>query len=774
MTSPSSATGPDVRVLGVRHHGPGSARSVRAELEAFCPDVVLVEGPADADPLVPLITGEGTQPPLALMAHVVDEPRRSVFWPFAVFSPEWQALDWATSAGVPVRFCDLPAALLLAPPAGEAAEEAGPEEQDDSAAEEEVPPVRTDPLAVLARAAGYDDPERWWDDVVESRTEGSPFPAVAEAMAALREEAPPAASVAEALHERRREAHMRTVLRRALKEGHQRVAVVCGAWHAPALGAGGARLGPASADAELLRGMPKARVALTWVPWTHGRLAASSGYGAGVVSPGWYHHLFTAPDRPVTRWLAAVAGVLREEDLPVSSASVIEAVRLAESLAVLRGRPLAGLEEVTEATRAALVDGQDHLLDLVVRRLVVGEALGVAPPDAPTTPLEADLRRTARSLRLKPDAAEKVLVLDLRTPNDLARSRLLHRLQLLGAPWGRPARGEGRSLGTFKEAWSLAWRPELAVELVEASVWGTAVEPAAVGRAEELAGEPSATLPVLTSLVETCLLADLSGALPRVLAALDARAAADGDVAHLLAALPPLVRALRYGDVRGTAAPQLGAVADALTVRACAGLAAAVRGVDDDAAGALRDLLDGFDAALRLRAGSSGGGSGGGDGGGADGVRRWTATARSLAARTDVHGLLTGRLARLLLDAGDLDADQVGARLSLALTPGTPPGEGARWVEGFLSGGGAVLAHDEALLALVDSWLSRLDTSAFLDVLPLLRRTFGSFSPTERRDVGRRVRRGPHAEAAGAEEPVDTALADPVLDTVLLLLGATR
>ncbi len=155
-------------------------------------------------------------------------------------------------------------------------------------------------------------------------------------------------------------------------------------------------------------------------------------------------------------------------------------------------------------------------------------------------------------------------------------------------------------------------------------------------------------------------------------------------------------------------------------------------------------------------------------------MRRWTTTATSLAARTDVHGLLTGRLARLLLDAGSLDAAWVGARLSRALTPGTPPGEGARWVEGFLSGGGAVLAHDDALLALVDGWLTQLDGAAFLDVLPLLRRTFGGFSPTERREVGRRVRRGPDAAGPADEALVDTDLAGPVLDTVLVLLGASR
>src|SRR5204862_5408851 len=139
----------------------------------------------------------------------------------------------------------------------------------------------------------------------------------------------------------RREAHMRKVLRAALKEGHDRVAVVCGAWHVPAL----ADLPPAAADDRVLRGLPRVKVSATWVPWTHGRLASWTGYGAGVTSPGWYHHLFTSPADPIERWLTQAARLLRAEDLPVSSAHVIEAVRLADTLATLRDRPLPGLDE---------------------------------------------------------------------------------------------------------------------------------------------------------------------------------------------------------------------------------------------------------------------------------------------------------------------------------------------------------------------------------------------------------------------------------------------
>ena len=690
-------SGPDVRVLGVRHHGPGSARLVRVALEHLQPEVVLIEAPADAESLVEFVRSEHLVPPVSLLAYGADRPEVSAFWPFAVFSPEWQAITWALGNNVPVRFMDLPAANVLAAQvaaldqvdsgaaaacdAGESgrgadsaaggvvesdggagadtrpADESDPDggtgnsEQGNSElgqdgraqtkgrATDDVAHLRTDPIAVLAQAGGYDDPERWWEDVIESRGDDLPdaeralesFAAVTEAMAEIR------LSTGELTEDRRevqREAQMRQVLRAVVKEGATRVAVVCGAWHAPALTL---PLPPAAGDARALRGLPKLKTNLTWVPWTHGRLSYASGYGAGVSSPGWYAHLFAHRDRPVADWLTRVAAVLRAEDLPISTAHVIEAVRLAEMLAVVRGRPLAGLSEVSDATRAVICDGNDATLDLVTRRLVVGEALGEVPPETPTVPLESDLAATCRRLRFKREPIRSSKDLDLRKPTDVARSALLHRLALLGIGWGETATSDIRSLGTFRETWTLQWLPEFAVDVIEAAPWGTTVESAATNKvcSEAL----SANLSGLTGLLERALLANLGDAVPALLRALQVRSARDHDVLDLMAAFTPLVRTRRYGDVRGTDLSSLDLVIDALLIRICSGLPAAVTSLDDDGAEQLRRRLDEVHAAIGLRDD-------------AEARRRWLDALATLVPRADVHALLAGRMVRLLLDAG--------------------------------------------------------------------------------------------------------------------------
>src|SRR5437588_12818355 len=82
-------------IFGIRHHGPGCARSLRAALEELQPDIVLVEGPPDAQEVLPLLTNEQMQPPVALIIYAPEEPKRAAYYPFTHFSPDWQALHYA-------------------------------------------------------------------------------------------------------------------------------------------------------------------------------------------------------------------------------------------------------------------------------------------------------------------------------------------------------------------------------------------------------------------------------------------------------------------------------------------------------------------------------------------------------------------------------------------------------------------------------------------------------------------------------------------------------
>ncbi|HEV8623545.1 MAG TPA: DUF5682 family protein [Acidimicrobiia bacterium] len=756
----------DVAVFGVRHHGPGSARAVGEALAELQPEAVLIEGAPELDMVAALAGGPAMVPPVAGLVYAVDEPRRSSFYPLADFSPEWVALRWALQTGRPVRFCDLPAVHALALDGHDLV-------------------LAGDPIGTLAETAGYDDPERWWEDVIEHRYHGAEiFTVVTDAMAALRQAGLSSLSRSTAHvtvkrdsgmspaeeHNERREAAMRKAIRAVLASGAGRVAVVCGAWHAPALVP--EAFPSAAADNARLRGLPKLKVAATWVPWTSALLARRSGYGAGVDAPGWYRHLATAPDAAPTRFLVKAARLLRERGHDVSPAGTVEAVRLAEGLAALRGRPGPGLGEVLDAAEAALAGGSPVPLRVISSELLVGHDLGSVPDNTPMVPLARDLAAAQRRLRFRAEAAAKTVELDLRNDTHRQRSQLLHRLAILGIDWGEPA-DTGRTGGTFKEAWVLQWHPAFEVALVEASAAGTTIEAAAVGTLTEAAAKTSDPGDIAV-LVEEALLAELPAALTALTATLAERAAQQRDTVRLMAAVEPLARTRRYGNVRQVDTEAVAPVLVGLLTRVAVGLPAAVAAVDDDGAAGLRELVESVDRAVGLL--DSGDSPASPSDHRGDLRRPWLTALRAVADQRGVHGLLAGRAVRILLDSGVLDAADVERRLSRALSLADDAPSSAAWIEGFLAGDPSLLLHDHTLLRIVDDWVSEVRASVFDELLPVLRRTFATFAAPDRRALGTHLRRLEHGagRATDDDESLDRERAERVLPRLRELLGARQ
>jgi hypothetical protein len=821
-----------VHVLGIRHHGPGSARSVERALTALRPNCVLIEGPPELSQIVSYANDVGMVPPIAGFVFATDRPELSVFDPFASFSPEWIALRYALANKIEVRFIDLPATHELAKRAAAIdawkdtlAATSGPEDleathvlpvpseavnslaptdvADVDAADVDVTangPIvdsnlgiraRLDPIGTLAELAGAGDAERWWEDVVElqrgpQRAESiftdpastgpastdpvalalAPFEAICEAMSGLRAAAESnehAAHFFDVDREAQREASMRSGIRQAEKDGHDTIAVVCGAWHAPVLLR--ESFPAASVDAATLKGLPKIKVSATWVPWTHRLLARSSGYGAGIDAPGWYDHVFRfgaeRSDQLITAWMVKTARALRENEYDASPASVIEAVRLAETLAALRARPLPGLQEVNDATITVLCGGSEQRFATVFEKTHVDQRLGLVPDGTPQVPLATDLARVQKQLRLKVSALAESVELDLRTPSGIERSRLFYRLQLLEIDWAVPAANATRTTGTFKETWTLEWKPELAIPIVEASQWGTTIEAAATSAAKDSATK--ATLPELTVLLERVLFASLEGAVESVLAAVADSAAASHDIALLLDAVPSLARVARYGDVRKTDSAAVRGVLDGIVSRVCAGLPGASSQLDDAAASALKLRIDAMNTAL-------------GTVDDPEQRRQWndslTRIHTASATQGSVHGLIAGRATRILNDSEQLERNDVANTISQVLSRGADPSIGVQWIEGFFGGGGLILIHDENLLRLLDEWIASVNTETFDDLLPLLRRTFGSFAAGERRMIGSAVKDRSIGSAVTIDSgDVDIERGVAVIDTVLALLG---
>ncbi len=743
-----------VHLFGIRHHGPGCARSLAQALEQLQPDIILIEGPPEGDELLRLAAHADMKPPVALLVYVPALPQHAVYFPFAEFSPEWQAITHGQRHGIPTRFIDLPMAHTLA------ADCTMEDDVVDAVVElvEETPEAaalatveRGDKLAGLARAAGFADTDTWWDHLVEQRQDSLElFAAIEEMMTVAR------AALDEPLapREAQREAHMRQQIRLAIKQGGEKIAVVCGAWHVPAL----REMPTAKHDKDLLSDLPKAKVAATWTPWTYGRLSFESGYGAGVQAPGWYHHLWHTPHKASAYWLTDAVRLLRKHGLEASSAHVIEALRLSDTLASLRERSRPGLGELLEALQSVLFGDSDAPLRLIERELLVNDRLGAVPAETPTLPLPQDVRLLQKRLRMAPRADQVELDLDLRQPTQLEKSTFLHRLALMGIHWGKTRTVRGKS-GSFHEQWQLAWQAHFELKLIEANVWGATLELACDGYLRHQARQVG-QLPELTILVEKMLLADVRQAVPVLMKRMQALAAGTHDAGLLLAALAPLANVLRYGNVRGTDTGSVAEVVDGLVARACIALPVAARSINEEAAQLLLGQIIQADNAIALLQE-------------AEHKAAWH-LALAACATGHAHALIAGRAVRLLFEQDYWTVEQCAQALSLACTNPVNPLATAEWLEGFLRGSGLLLVVNDALWNILHLWVASLPEQAFTELLPLLRRTFSTFEAGERRQLGERVAHGTVALAAPTlAGDISEERAALVLPMLALLLGPT-
>ncbi|PZR26368.1 MAG: hypothetical protein DI535_14705 [Citrobacter freundii] len=748
-----------IHILGIRHHGPGSARNVRQFLEELQPDIVLVEGPPEADGILEFANHAELKPPVAILCYQPDDPERSSFYPFAEFSPEWQAIQFARKNNIHVRFMDLPAGNSFALRKEEQREQqpaSDPDKEginnyamDNSAgesADEEIV-LRKDPMSYLAEAAGYEDGEKWWEQMFEHRLNNEAvFEAVNESMQVLREHFPKTDR-----RERLREAYMRKVIRQAEKEMFHTIAVICGAWHAPAL----INMPKQKDDNDLLKNLPKVKVECTWIPWTYNRLSYFSGYGAGINSPGWYEHIWHHPDDDGTLWMAKVAQLFRSKQMDTSVAHIIEAVRLANSLASLRHRHKAGLEELNEATLSVLCNGENVLLSLVHHELIVSDKIGEIPESIPRPPLQLDIERTQKRLRLPATADWKDYTLDLRKENDLERSIFLHRLALIDIAWGRQSTASGK--GTFKEQWRLQWDPEFSIHIIEKGTYGNTVEDAASAYVIEKAGRTS-SLTQIAALLENTIPAELPFAVEQLITQVNNLAAASGDVAQLMEVIPNLVNISRYGNVRRTDAEMVLGIIQSMITRICVSLPVACTGIDDDAAQHLLDLFFKLNEAITLLQND-------------ELTKMWQQMLTAISGSLHTAPVIAGYSLRLLSDYKLVTGENLVKAFYYAMSSASSPDAAASWLEGFLKGSGTLLLVDEDLWSLVNEWLRHLDEKTFTQVLPLLRRTFANFTQPERRKLGEKVRAGGKASTIKIQSGLDEERAAKGIGVVLELMG---
>ena len=734
-----------LHIFGIRHHGAGSSKSLLEALKTLEPDCILVEGLVEANSLIPFCTHEAMQPPVALLAYAVNEPKHSVFYPFAEFSPEWQAISYANTHEIHVEFMDLPQSNQLA------INLENTDNQlvigDNKNEIQNSDKITQRPLEWVAQLTGFGDSEQWWEHFVEKRQDSTDiFEAILQMMSALRKEFPEQNPMI-----LRREAAMRKTIRKKVKEGYQKIAIVCGAWHAPAF----LEFPTIKYDNAQLKGLPKIKIDCTWSPWTFERLSFGSGYRSGLHSPKWYEILWKEGKNAPMYWTSLAARLLREQDFEASTAQVMDSLRLAQNLASLRDVPLAGLNELQEAAKSVLCFGNSDLMELIHTELVVGKKMGKVPDEARKMPIQKDFSKLIKTLRLKIVPEKVELKLDLRKELHLKKSHFLHRLAILKLNWGWLLPVYNKK-GSFHEDWTLLWQEEFEILLIEANMWGNTVENAASMYAIHLANSQD-SLKDLAELLKKIILADLNQALSPCMQILENKMALSQDVFHLIEVFNPIVQVLKYGNIRQSDTKMLQELSDKLIDRIFVALPSALSSLNEDAITEIYPKIINFDYSLSLLNDVAQ-------------QKAWLDLLKRLLNSNQVGGLLQGKFCRILFDRQVLTMEELTVKMSFALSSGTDMLQSATWLEGFLEGSVQLILHHHGLWNLLNTWMDDLDEENFMQTLPLLRRAFSAFSISERQKINLKVQNKKHVDKQIIELQLNPKRAERVsqiLNTIL-------
>ncbi len=672
----------------MRHHSPACARLVETVLRSNRPACVLIEGPSDFNGrLDEMLLGHTL--PIALFSF--QRGQGGSWTPFCDYSPEWVALRVGRELGAEVRFMDLPAwhrALR---------------ERTNRYSDR-----RTDPERELARELGFDDPDSLWDHLFEHPGEGLEERLRAY-FTAIRDQIEPG--------DAEREEFMARCLGWARAHHGERVVVVCGGYHAPALT-------PVGDDWPELPAEPETGSYL--VPFSFHRLDSFQGYAAGMPSPGYYQHVWEGgPKRAASLALRDAVARLRTRRLAVSSADLVAASTLTHGLARLRGHEVPLRTDLLDGLAGALIKQELSCelpwsrrgwlpanTDPILVELVAafsGARRGQLAEGTPHPPLVADVRARLVELELVPTRPARQVTVEVGTQ----RSQCLHQLGLLGLPGFTRLRE-----GLLEEDWALHEVLELDSALVEASVHGSDLPGAALSVLEEalLRAEDSAALAAI-------LVAGVRAGLELPARERVARAiGAEIDLARLGAALDLLFKLYRQdlGD---------------LGLILAAGFARGLwlfEGLDGSAPGCLRAVVvlrdmhrlgQSLDLAREL----------------AEGVMR----RRLASAPLDGQGAALGYLWSLGLGEGAPEA-------AAAVRAVSPPEALGDFLAGLFLLAREEVQRAEDLLGLLDERVRGLHPREFLRALPGLRLAFSAFPPRERQAVAAVI-----ARLHGLESPFE-------------------
>jgi hypothetical protein len=722
----------------VRHHSPACAWHVNRLIREIRPEAVLIEGPRDATPLIPLLVHTETRMPAAIYTTYVrrtgngQADRHAAYYPLCDFSPELAAIRAGLDIGAKVAFIDLTfpenvearvRQRIGIPPAARARAQSL---QDESWF------THSRWLKAACVRTGARDADDLWDHLFEVDyrridTDRLMQQVLAYCSLARRDCASEDLAADGCLA---REGAMAAAI--AAEPG--RTVVVTGGFHTVVL-------------PDTSPGLPspvKAAPAdhqLVLMRYSFKQLDRLNGYASGMPAPEFYQRCWDGQD--VAGVLVEIGRECRRKNLGTSTADVIAGLQQANDLATLRSHCRPSREDLLDAVRSVFIKGADDAEGVpvlaIARKHLAGDRIGAVPAEAGQPPIVHDFRSTATRLRLKLDSLDDIEVaLDLyrkRAHRDV--SRLFHALGFLSVPFAVFQRGPdfvaGENLDRIQEVWKYHWSPQTESTLIERSLYGATIEEAAsallLERFEEAERQGQGrSAGLATQLVLHACRMGLHRHTQDLLQRVGVLLGEDSAFDSLVAAMENLLllevsrEPLEAHHLTG-----LKELATAAYHRACYLIESLVN-TPPEAEASMLEALSALVQAVRTL----------GDGAELQQLRGDALAA--LAATTGGSATLRGGAVGLLHGDGRFTDADVVAHLCGHLQSARGDGEdGPNFLGGLLKTARSVLWSAPGVLSAVNETMCGWDEDRFVKLLPLLRLALSDLTPRETDRVARRV-----------------------------------
>lgn len=700
-----------MKTFGIRHFSPAGAYFLRQFLDEVKPSLVLIEGPADFDFLIDDIVSKNLVPPFAIMAYTKEAPIDTILYPFAEYSPEYQAILWAKENNTECHFFDLESDIIL-----------GLEKRDDETKDGEII-SETNPKKSIET-----DMEGFWERTLEQSEDMHAYRAGSALFGgSIRKDTN--ADDKSFIRDTVRESFMKRKIKEYIEKGFdtEKIVAITGAFHTSAIES----LEGAMSDKEY-KALVRRESNVTLMPYSYYRLSKRTGYGAGNAAPAYYELLWqgflngdiTYHER---KYLSSLAKYMREHGGIVSSAQVIEATRLARELAIIRGGSVPTLEDLKDASITCMGGGSFGEMAMGFAETDIGKKIGSVPQDAMQTSIQSDFTSKLKQLKLEKykELVATPLQLDLRENLrvkskdsaflDLNRSFFLYRLVVLGIDFAKIKRSN-QDNATWAENWILQWTPEAEIQIVESVLKGDTIADAVAFVLSERLLEAT-KISEIAEVIEdafNCGLPKIVEGAKRSLDEMTNGAIAMCDIADTVSKLSNMIL---FGDIRKLDREPLIPIVKRLCIRASLMLVGE-SACDDIAAASLAEdiqkihnvfmVQDFLDESL------------------------WFDKLTELSNRDDLNTKISGLATAILLDAGKIDELTLRMEVSRRLSMGMPAELGANWFAGLSMRNHYALIGRLTLWESLSEYLDALDEEEFRRSVVFLRRAFVEYSAKEK------------------------------------------